>query len=80
MKKLILILAVVISFTLAGCSSNSYDYESSEEDYMTGNPYSSGSGHSAGYEWSESKGVSSCGGKSQSFIEGCEEYLRQAGY
>lgn len=41
------------------------------------NPYGSGSGHSAGYEWAEENNVSSCGGNSDSFIEGCEEYLSQ---
>lgn len=52
--------------------TNSYDsYEEPE------NPYSEGTGHSAGYEWAEENDVDSCGGKSQSFIEGCEEYLEQ---
>ncbi len=41
------------------------------------NPYSSGTGHSAGYEWAQENNVSSCGGNSNSFIEGCEEYLAQ---
>ena len=41
------------------------------------NPYDIGSGHYAGYEWAQERDVSSCGGNSQSFIEGCEEYLYQ---
>ncbi len=41
------------------------------------NPYDEGSGHYAGYEWAESSGSGSCGGNSQSFIEGCEEYESQ---
>jgi len=41
------------------------------------NPYRNGSGHYAGFEWAERKDVASCGGKSRSYIEGCEEYLRQ---
>lgn len=41
------------------------------------NPYSYDSGHYAGYEWAERNNVASCGGNSTSFIEGCEEYLRQ---
>lgn len=41
------------------------------------NPYDEGSGHSAGYEWAQENDVSSCGGNSNSFIEGCEEYLSQ---
>ena len=35
------------------------------------------SGHEAGYEWAEEKGISDpddCGGNSQSFIEGCRSY------
>lgn len=43
------------------------------------NPYAEGSGHFAGFEWAERNSVGSCGGNSQSFIEGCEEYLRQSG-
>lgn len=39
------------------------------------NPYDSGSGHYAGFEWGESG--NSCGGNSGSFIEGCEEYESQ---
>ena len=42
------------------------------------NPYVQGSGHYAGFEWAKKKSVSICGGKSNSFIENCEEYLRQA--
>ncbi len=50
-----------------------------ESDYYEEpeNPYDEGSGHSAGYEWAEENGVDSCGGNSNSFIEGCEEYLSQ---
>ena len=35
------------------------------------------SGHTAGYEWAEEKGIEDsddCGGNSQSFIEGCKAY------
>ena len=39
-----------------------------------GNPHDEGSGHYAGYEWAQSSGSGTCSGKSQSFIEGCEEY------
>ena len=41
------------------------------------NPYDEGSGHYAGYEWAQSSGSGTCGGNSQSFIEGCEEYENQ---
>lgn len=35
-------------------------------------------GHEAGYEWAEEKGINrfdDCGGKSESFIEGCLQYV-----
>jgi hypothetical protein len=39
------------------------------------NPYGYDSGHSAGFEWgAEGK---DCGGNSDSFIEGCQEYQNQ---
>lgn len=40
------------------------------------------SGHRAGYEWAESRGIASpdeCSGRSQSFIEGCEAYAEEHG-
>jgi hypothetical protein len=41
------------------------------------NPYAVGSGHYAGFDWGYKHNVTTCGGNSQSFIAGCEEYLRQ---
>lgn len=38
------------------------------------------SGHEAGYNWAEEKGItdlSDCGGNSNSFIEGCESYAEE---
>lgn len=38
------------------------------------------SGHEAGYDWAERKGiddVSDCGGNSNSFIEGCESFVEE---
>jgi len=38
------------------------------------------SGHEAGYEWAEDNGideVEDCGGRSQSFIEGCKAYVEE---
>ena len=40
------------------------------------------SGHDAGFEWAKDHDIldsSNCGGKSQSFIEGCEAYAEAAG-
>lgn len=39
------------------------------------NPYSSGSGHYAGYEWGENG--KTCSGNSASFREGCNTYEEQ---
>ena len=39
------------------------------------------SGHQAGYEWAERKGIADpedCGGRSWSFIEGCRAYAKEA--
>ena len=38
------------------------------------------SGHEAGYAWAEEKGIEDpddCGGRSQFFIEGCQDYAEQ---
>lgn len=38
------------------------------------------SGHEAGYEWAEEKGIDDpddCGGNSDSFIEGCQAYAKE---
>lgn len=38
------------------------------------------SGHDAGYQWAEERGItdeSSCGGNSQSFIEGCQAFIEE---
>jgi len=38
------------------------------------------SGHEAGYEWAEDKGITDpddCGGNSNSFIEGCQAYAEE---
>lgn len=39
-----------------------------------------GSGHEAGRNWAEEKGIDDpddCGGNSDSFIEGCQEYAEE---
>lgn len=41
------------------------------------------SGHEAGYQWAADNGVTdadSCGGNSQSFIEGCQAYAEENGF
>lgn len=49
--------------------------------YFNGYPCTENcSGHEAGYDWAEEKGIDSiddCGGNSNSFIEGCESYVEE---
>ena len=82
-------LAFVILLTVAfgGCQENrsssddtSANVDSSEDCNATEpeNPYDDGSGHYAGFAWAEQNDPGSCGGNSSSFIEGCEEFLRQS--
>jgi len=81
----ILPLAVAGLMVAVGCRSSAPTYstdrsgadKSAHECIEPENPYDEGSGHYAGYEWAESNGSGTCGGNSQSFIEGCEEYESQ---
>lgn len=87
-----LILIVVIASFSIGCDRSGSSQKSIINPYKSQesgekirdcgslepeNPYSPGSGHYAGFEWASEREVSSCGGNSDSFIEGCEDYLRQ---
>jgi len=77
--KRILLISFALLLVGAGCGSSS-----SVSTYGSGstvqrepeNPYATGSGHYAGFEWAERTG-GVCNGNSQSFNEGCEEYYRQ---
>lgn len=76
-----------IALVISGCSGTysggvSEGYPSRDsvdiEEFEPENPYSSSEeGHNAGFEWAEENDVESCDGNSESFIEGCEEYLSQ---
>ena len=82
MKNTIIALTLLATtLVISGCSSNNntdYNTGGNGKKVETGNPYSEGSGHYAGYEWAGRTG-GSCSGNSTSFIEGCEEYYRQIG-
>ena len=82
MLRIVWVLLVMSVFLSLGCESP----ESSASGSSTGadvhctepeNPYDEGTGHYAGYEWAEKNDPATCGGSSQSFIEGCEEYQQQ---
>ena len=58
----------------------SYDNQEAREDCSLlepQNPYSEGGGHYAGFEWAARNEPVSCGGNSDSFINGCEEWASQ---
>jgi hypothetical protein len=85
MKRFLLLLTFVALMLTVGCRSSTPSDSSDSNGQGASasactepeNPYEEDSGHYAGYEWAESNGATSCGGNSQSFIEGCEEYQDQ---
>jgi hypothetical protein len=82
MKPYILIMPLSALLVVVGCTSSSSPEKTNEEgaaQHCTEphNPYDEGSGHYSGYEWAETNNPGTCGGRSQSFIEGCEEYQQQ---
>jgi hypothetical protein len=82
MKPHILGLTLSALLVVVGCTSSSSPEKTNEEETARHcseprNPYNEGTGHYAGYEWAETNDPGSCGGRSQSFIEGCEEYQQQ---
>jgi hypothetical protein len=80
---------IIASLFLAACSGGDSEAteRSAEIDQDVGSLTWHGynctedcSGHEAGYDWAERKGiddVADCGGNSQSFIEGCEAYVEE---
>jgi len=85
MRRTTLLLTVAGLMLTVGCKSSAPSNSSDKNREATSarnctepeNPYDEGSGHYAGYEWAESSGSGTCGGSSQSFIEGCQEYENQ---
>ena len=90
---IIIIGIVVLIYLFSGSTKNKNPYESEtsqvnvitsspitqtkkEDCQFPNDPYDEGSGHYAGFEWEAENGYE-CGGNSDSFIEGCQEYLRQ---
>jgi len=72
-----------------GYSNQDYpEQDYSDQDYAPDVPVTSDnwnctsdcSGHEAGYEWASEHGIAhpdDCGGKSNSFIEGCQAYANE---
>jgi len=87
MKKIILMSLMTLLFTGCYSENTEYDDESDTQEEITQQNEFKGkpcigdcSGHNAGYEWAEDKGITDpddCGGNSQSFIEGCQSYAEE---
>jgi hypothetical protein len=79
MKHLTLSFTLSILLGVVGCTSPDRTDEEETPRHCSEpqNPYDEGSGHYAGYEWAETNNPGTCGGRSQSFTEGCEEYQHQ---
>ena len=82
MRPLLLGMTLFALLVVGGCTSSSSPEETNQEGTERHcsepqNPYDKGSGHYAGYEWAETNNPGACGRRSQSFIEGCEEYQQQ---
>ena len=79
MKK-ILVIYVLVLF-IGGCDdamvSNSKLSKKDNSCVEPQNPYNDGGGHDAGFNWALENSGSYCDGNSESFYEGCVEYLRQ---
>lgn len=86
-KKISLILIIIcFIFVLSACTDDGdrrfdeYDYSLDDNSFYGYECTQDCSGHQAGYDWAEKKGIAStddCSGKSQSFIEGCWAYVEQ---
>jgi hypothetical protein len=82
MRPLVLGMTLFALLVVGSCTSSSSPEETNQEGAgghcsEPQNPYDEGSGHYAGYEWAETNNPGTCGGRSQSFIEGCQEYQQQ---
>ena len=78
-------LSLFLLFLLSACTTsessevgNNGSKQSDCTALSPANHYEEDSGHSAGFKWAEQNDPARCGGNSQSFIEGCEEYRRQS--
>jgi hypothetical protein len=84
-RRFLMPMMVAALMLIAGCRSSAPSESNSDDRKAASsgkcsepeNPYDEGTGHYAGYEWAQSNGTGTCGGNSQSFTEGCEEYENQ---
>lgn len=75
-----IIAAIIIGIVVKHPRNSEFDYKSATCDNFE-NPFSSDEeGHYAGYEWAlthDLNGDDTCSGSSDSFIQGCQEYITQ---
>ncbi len=80
-KKIILPILILFSvLLLSGCDSDNQSLDTGEKTFKGNACTDDCSGHEAGYNWAEEKGITDpddCGGKSDSFIEGCRSYAEE---
>jgi len=74
--------AFLAVFLFSGCSNDSTEtnIKSQSKTFKGSSCTGDCSGHKAGYDWAEKKGItdpSDCGGNSDSFVEGCKSYARE---
>jgi hypothetical protein len=73
--------AAPASTTVESDSDDNGEATADDPDTFHGDPCTSDcSGHQAGYDWAEKHDIDdedSCGGNSESFIEGCKAYVRE---
>jgi len=82
-KKTMLLGVLFVFILISGCEkSNSTAAPTkkvkAEDCVAPHNPYNDGGGHDAGFKWAEENG-GNCDGNSESFNEGCTEFVRQLG-
>ena len=80
MKKTILF-GILLVFIISGCekapsTATPTKQKKAEDCVAPQNPYNDGGGHDAGFKWAEENG-GDCDGNSESFNEGCAEFVRQ---
>ena len=89
-KQITIGIVLISSVLLGGCVSESSDrygiYDNTDnyhETKITSDNWECTddcSGHDAGYEWASNNGITDpddCGGKSESFIEGCQAWANE---
>ena len=77
LRALCLVLSLMLNCACTTSNSENAGGEITTQCIEPENPYDEGTGHYAGFEWGQNNGATTCGGSSDSFIEGCEEYQRQ---